>query len=92
MELEISIQVWVIRITRHELRIGESVHECQEAAAVVERSLATVWLLREAVATQKHVERRTDKIAGIVRLREAQAVDVGRDHFHDRIEVFLVAG
>ena len=38
----------------------------------------------------KNVELRANKIAGIVGLREAQAVDVGCDHYHDRIEDFLV--
>ncbi len=90
MELKLAVSSMWIR--GHELRTCQCVHECQKSAAIVERRLATVRLLREAVATQKHVERRTDKIAGVVGLREAQADDVGRDHLHDRVEDFLVTG
>ena len=66
MELELAVgSMW---IRGHELRTCQCVHECQKSAAVIERSFAAVRLLREAVATQKYVERRTNEIAGCRRL------------------------
>src|SRR5262245_22708019 len=92
VELELSNQAGVIGVTRHELGTGQSVYERPEAAAVIERGFAIVRSLRETVATQEHIEGRTDEIAAIVGLRKPQAVDVCCDHLYDCVEDFLIAG